>query len=73
MLQVQQAMLREINNKAKLSPAELELGLSLAKLALRGKPEQKMLIYCVGTLWYVDKIKFEVCNGRRIMTSWDFK
>ena len=29
MLHVQQAMLRENNNKAKLSPAELDLGLSL--------------------------------------------
>ena len=31
MLKVQQAMLRETKNKAKLSPAVLELGLSLAK------------------------------------------
>ena len=30
LLHVQQAMLHEINNKANLSPAELELGLSLA-------------------------------------------
>ena len=31
MLQVKQAMLHELNNKANLSPVELELGLSLAK------------------------------------------
>ena len=41
MLQVQQAMLREINNKVKLSPAEVEPGLSLAKIAIsqQGKEE----------------------------------
>ena len=33
-LQVQQAIHSEINNKANLSPAELELGLSLAKMAI---------------------------------------
>ena len=44
MLQVQQAMLREVNNKAKLSPAELKLGLSLAKIAISQQGKEEIAI-----------------------------
>ena len=40
MLQLQQPMLREIDDKANLSPAELELGLSLAKNTTEDKNEE---------------------------------